>query len=287
MILVGIALPLALAVAALLVVAVSASTLPNPVATHWGPTGAPDGYGPLWVPAALPLIVTLGYSVLVLALLRSVHDRTTVIHKLLLVTGPFVAVMVSVVVVGSVLIQRGLADASNAPSVVPVVLLACGAGLALAVLSWFALPRVSAPQEEPTVDVPTVSLTATERASWIQHAEPGRFVAAAVSGVLVLASALGTVALWAAAPLPALLLYLALVLVIVLFGVGSLSWQVRIDRRGFRARSLFGWPRFTYSLSEIRSAAVVQVNPIGDFGGCDGAAVGGGGSSCGRARLSS
>lgn len=264
---VGFALPALLAVAALGIGVASGPLVPDPIATHWNAAGTVDGYGPLWATALLPLVIVLGYSVLVAAVLRSARERVTAIHKLLLVTAPFLATMVSVISAGSVLMQRGLERASDAPSIVPVVLTALAAAAALATVSWFVLPKASAPEPLASEQLPALDLTATARASWLQHAGPNPAIAVTVIVLLTLAAVVGTVALWLAAPLPALLVYLALILVVLFLGVGTLFWRVSIDRRGFRAVSVLGWPKLAYPLGEVESASAVTVDPIGDFGG--------------------
>jgi hypothetical protein len=45
------------------------------------------------------------------------------------------------------------------------------------------------------------------------------------------------------------------------------AWRVRIDSRGAITEGLLGLPRFTVPLADIRSARVVSVDPLADFGG--------------------
>jgi hypothetical protein len=264
--LVGIAVPLALALAALVVAIALAPVLPDPIATHWGPSGEVDGYGPLWATAVLPLLVVLGYTVLVVAVLRSGREGLTVMHKVLLGVAPFLATMMAVIGSGSLLFQRGLSSASDAPSIVPVVLVALASGAVIAALSWVVLPRATR-VEDTAEDVPPLEIPVTARATWVQSAGPARVVGTLAIGASVLAVIGGGAALWAAAPIPVLLVFLLLMLVVIFLAAGSLFWRVTVDRRGFRAISVLGWPRFSYPLSQIDSATVVDVNPIGDFGG--------------------
>lgn len=267
----GIVVPLALALAAAVVMLVAGPSLPDPIATHWGPGGVADDFGPLWGILILPPIVALGYSIVVIAVIRSAVQSTpagrlTVVHKLLVATAPFVSAMVSVIAVGSVLLQRGLGDASDAPSVVPVVLVALASGLALAVVTWFVLPPASPPERTEVRDLPELDLPVTARATWVQSAAPGR-VLGELAVVLPVVSAVGAVVAFSAgAPLPVVLVLLLVTLVLAVAS-GCLFWRVSVDRRGFRAVSGLGWPRFVYPLSDIEAAAVVEVNPIGDFGG--------------------
>lgn len=264
--LVGIAVPVALALAALVVAIALAPELPDPIATHWGPSGQVDGYGPLWASAVMPLVVVLGYTVLVVVVVRSAHDGLTIMHKLLLSVAPFLATMVAVIGSGLLFLQRGLASAADAPSVVPVVLVALAAAAVVGVLSWFALPRASR-VEDAGDDVPPLDIPITARAAWVQSAGPTR-VAGAIAVAAIALTVVGVgAALWAAAPVPVMLVFLLVMLVVVFLAAGCLFWRVTVDRRGFRAVSALGWPRFAYPLAQIESASVVDVNPVGDFGG--------------------
>jgi hypothetical protein len=267
MILVAIAVPLGIALASLVVMVAASPTLPDPIATHWGPTGAVDGYGPWWATATLPLAVVVGYSILAMVVIRSAVDRLNVIHKVLLVTAPFIAAMVGIVSTGSVLIQRGLESASDAPRVDPVVLVAFATGCVIALAGWFALPKHTPPAALAPAGLPEMQLGEDARGTFIQSVEPSRAVSVAVILILATAAVVGSVSLWLAAPLAVFVTYVIVIAAMAGLVVSSLFWRVTVDRRGVRTISVLGWPRFVYPLSQVDSASAVQINPLGDFGG--------------------
>lgn len=267
LIFVGVVVPLGLALISLVVMVVAGPTLPDPIATHWGPSGVVDGYGPLWATAILPVVVVAGYSVLTLVVIRSAAGRLNVIHKVLLATAPFLAAMIGIVSGGSVLIQRGLDSASDAPSMVPIVLFALTAAVVLAFVAWFVLPKHSAPIALDSAELPELELTEEARGAFIQNVEPRRAVGIVLVLGLGIAAVVGSVSLWLAAPLSVFVVYVIFIVALAALVVSSLFWRVTVDRRGVRTISVLGWPRFVYPLSEVASASAVQVNPVADFGG--------------------
>ncbi len=62
-----------------------------------------------------------------------------------------------------------------------------------------------------------------------------------------------------------LLAGIAVVLVIVV--AATVAFHVRVDDTGFTVRSVLGIPRFRVPLAEVATAAKVEVNPMGEFGG--------------------
>ena len=111
-----------------------------------------------------------------------------------------------------------------------------------------------------------LELGATERAVWMQRIEPQRWLGVFVLGVLGFALIGGGVALWVAAPVPAFVLYVVVLLLVAVLVISTLFWQVRVDESGFRATSAVGLPRFVIPLDQVRGAARVDVVPVRDFG---------------------
>lgn len=269
MIVVGVIVPLVIVAAGTMATLVSLPLLPDPIAVHWGMSGAVDRTGPVWLAILIPALVVFGYSGFAFLIIGPAAEtgHFTGNQRLLLAIGPFFATIVTGVITGSVLIQRGLTDAMDAPSVLPVVLIAFVAGIVIGVVAWFALPPVSILPEPSSEPIPVIALGPTDRVSWTQHIEPQRALGVPVIIVSALAVTGGAVALWLTASIGAFLFYVIVMLVLLVLVIGTLFWRVTIDGRGFRAISTVGLPRFVIPLAEIESADVTNVQPVGDFGG--------------------
>jgi hypothetical protein len=119
-------------------------------------------------------------------------------------------------------------------------------------------------RQDETVEPEPLGVSATERIFWSRSTSFGIGVFAPIGAVLLLALA-AVIAATLSSAAPGWLLW-----PIALIGLATLAtawWRVTIDRRGLRLRGLLGWPRARIPLDDIRSVAVVQVNPTADFGG--------------------
>lgn len=249
----------ALVLAAAAALALSwAPELPDPVASHFGPQG-PDGFTSLsafvWTGVGIgALLAVLGWVIAALLGRASAARRTGV------GTAVGGSLLLATSVLGSLDLQRGLADASLTPDVHGVMLLGVligGIGGALAAL----LTPGDRPQ--PTTDPvpPTaarVPLAPQERATWVGRVTGSMIIA--VAGVVALAAA---VTAWAAHSTVALT-PLAVVILVLLAHV---QFTVTVDSRGLQARSLLGFPRLTVPADEVLHAEEVMVSPLRDFGG--------------------
>lgn len=257
--LLGLVPGLTVLVATTLVVTSWRGDLPDPVAVHFGPDGA-DGYGSVGGVLALLLGVfgTLTVAIWLLAVLRG---RDAMTRRIAVGTATGLAVFGSVLVGGTLWLQRGLADAAATPDVDPVIGLAVAAGLAAGGLcAWGAPADTHAPAGPGPVGLTgaRLPLGAHERAAWA-----GRVVsrvAVGVGGGATLVVAMLVVAL----DMPALVLLVVALLLLVLV---SAVIVVTVDSRGLTARSALGWPRFHVPLDEVESVTVRQVRPLREFGG--------------------
>jgi uncharacterized membrane protein len=267
MFVVGVIAPLLIVAAGIVAVIAIIPDLPDPVAVHWGWSGTPDGFGSPTVALLLIAVPVLGYSAFAFAVARYADDGVfTINQRFILVVAPFLSGVITVSLGGSLLIQRGLADAREAPSAFPVLGVGLVVGLALSVVGWVVLPRVT-PAVPTTSELPMLDLADSARASWTQRIAPSRLVVGVLTAVGLIAIVGGGIVFWSAASaLAGVILIGALIVLAVLVG-GSLFWRVRIDSAGVDARSAIGFPRFTIPLGEIQSAAVITVKPAGDFGG--------------------
>lgn len=263
MILVGVIAPLVITAAGIVVALSVIPSLPVPTATHWGPDGEPDGFGSPAVSLIILAVAMIGYSILSFAVARSVV--ITVVQRVILTIGPAMAALLSVVLVGTLVAQAGLADAQDAPSIFPVLGLGFAALVAVGVIAWFLLPRSTAAAVHESVQA--AELGADQRVAWMQRAEPSRLVGGLVLTIMVLAIGGGGVALAYVAPLFAFIIWLVVMLLVAALAIASMFWIVTVDGRGITVRSVFGFPRFSVPAADVDGVAVITVNPPVDFGG--------------------
>ncbi|EAR25491.1 hypothetical protein A20C1_04471 [marine actinobacterium PHSC20C1] len=134
----------------------------------------------------------------------------------------------------------------------------------LGVFAWLMLPAAETITSTAVAAKPiTGSDTQRVHFSTSTRLGPGVVVIAVVALV-----ALGVALAIQAFSNPAeLLLPASIGIIVIALAVSTLSWRVTIDHRGLRVRSALGWPRTTIAPDQIDSVAVVDVNPIGEFGG--------------------
>ncbi|HEY0118261.1 MAG TPA: DUF1648 domain-containing protein [Cellulomonas sp.] len=253
------AVPLALLVVAVLVVLSWRDDLPHPVASHWGAAG-PDGSSSLGGTLAVLVVTVVAFS-LVAWLVGLLMGRTSVVRRTAAFLGMWFATFLGTLVVGSLAVQRGLADWRQAPDLGLVPLVAVAAGLVLGVLAAVLTPGdapLPATARVPA-DAPRARLAGTAGASWtgiVAFTRP--WLAAAIGVAIVAAVALLTRSAALAVPIAA---------VLGLVGLTLGPWTVTVDERGLTARTVLPRPRTVVPLAEVESAEVVQVDPIRDFGG--------------------
>jgi len=233
--------------------------LPDQVATHWGAGGVPDDTmsvtGMIVVATATTVGLLILFAAIGLAWGSSASTRRTTAAaavwsgalgaSLLLVTAGF---------------QRGsdTPDTATLPGwALAVVLLA---PLVPAGVAAFLVPGdPHQPAEEP-VDpaAPRATLSDSERAVWIRRVTggPGVWIGVvAVAGIVLLSL------------LTQLWVMLVLAAAMAALFAAMFAFVVQVDSSGLVARSALGWPRARIPADEVLSASVIQVNPLGDFGG--------------------
>jgi hypothetical protein len=270
-VIIGGVVPLVIAVVATAVMVSWLPELPSPVATHWGTTGGPDGFGSAWSVVLLPLIISVGFAAI--AVTTSWRTRPSGLpggsQKALLASSIFLAGMVSALGLWTLTIQRGLSDADQTPSIAQAILPAAAIGIALAVIGWFLLPRMDnslidaewVDTEEPE----PLQVGPSERVAWSSSIRITGGVLALLGAVVVVLCGSLVVPFSTGSQGPAI--PVVVVVVVILVAVGTSFWRVSVDYRGLVVRSLLGWPRFTIRPGGIRSVHVVQINPVADFGG--------------------
>lgn len=272
---VALIIPLAIIVASTAVIAAWLPELPDPVATHWGTEGV-NGYGPPW--SYLAITLGIGGGLVLVMGLTAMHAHRLPQSSAKPSIGAWspatrfigglslgLAVMMAFVSLVSVQLQRGLADAADAPDIGIWALIGFGLLIAGTALGWFLQPKSPASATPRAERAGSIPLAATERAAWFGTASMAPAGVAVLIGALVLlavmtvfTAAQGDDAWWILASVTILLA--ALIAAMVVF-------RVRVNAEGLRARSLLGWPSNRIPLDRIVSVETVIINPMAEFGG--------------------
>jgi hypothetical protein len=175
------------------------------------------------------------------------------------------AAFAAVMALGSLALQRDLADPTAVPGIGGVMALCFGALLGIGAVAWFVQPRVRPEQGRTLEPRHAVRVAAGERVVWVASATMPRGVLTFLVLVLIGLVALAAYMLIAAIPGAWIA---GLVVLVVGFAIASTtSFRVQITPEGFAARSLAGWPRIRIPVTEITGARAVDISPFGEFGG--------------------
>ncbi len=265
---------LAVALVAPLVVAAGAAALvwswrehlPDPIATHWGAHG-PDGFSSLtvvmWIIALAVGGVSAVLALSILPFLRRGGRGPTV--RFLGATALWLAVFTGVLLVWSIAIQRGLADAAEAPGLGWAIVVSMVVGAIAAVGGWYAQPAQQANPMFRSAGTP-VELVPGETVAWMRSVTMSRGLMAVLIATPVLC-ALGGAAFLGQGAIEAGWLLIGSAAVLALAVVTMTAFRVSINAKGLTVRSWAGWPRRRIALREIASVEVREVNGLADFGG--------------------
>ncbi|OYN87957.1 DUF1648 domain-containing protein [Parenemella sanctibonifatiensis] len=264
--LVGVLIPLMLTAAVVVAQLALLPRLPNRVATHWGFSGTPDGWGAPWAyPVATGAICGALIALISLLALAGRSRRGALDLRMISAINLWTVGFFGVLMLLLVIVQLDLEDAGSVPLPWWGMAAAFAIGVVLGVVGWQLTPRVAAEAADGVRPDP-IALRPGEQAAWLQTvtmARPGVIVLVVSQVALVLMAVylfvIGEVAAgWAIAGTGVLIALLVLMMT---------AFRVRFDAAGFQARSLVGWPRVQIPIDEIASVEVVEINPMGDFGG--------------------
>ncbi len=233
--------------------------LPDPVATHWGAGGGPNGFSGLAGFLTTMALISLG-CIILFSVIALVAGQAASTLRIMAASTVWMGGMLATMAVGSLYGQRGLSDAHQAPDLGWTLAIALVAPLVPAAVAALLVPR-DRPQPatgEVPAGVPQVPLGDSTRAVWLRRTSGGPGVAVAMGSILlivVLSITLHALAM------------LALAVVLVLLFAAMFAFQVRVDSDGITVRSALGWPRTHVAAGEIERAGVVDVSPFRDFGG--------------------
>jgi hypothetical protein len=259
--LVTLVLPVVVSTVGLVIQFVVLSQAPPRVPPHWGGSGAPSGWGPVWL---LVLTVVLGFglpAVFGLSSLPSLRrgDRNPAFRILgaqalgLSVVLTFVATSLQLQSVGTTSSDeiRGLLT----------LFAGLGSGVAAALVGWSLQPRGSRPA--PARSVIRLELASTERAAWMGTAflpVPAVAVITAAAAISALRAGFG----WVTGDrhgFAAILTVVALLLIALL--ATTAAFRVRVDARGLSVQSMLGVPRFRVATQDVGSVAVIDARSLG------------------------
>lgn len=264
---VAIVAPLVLTVVSVALQLIALPHVPGVIAIHWGTSGTPDGFAPSWIQplltVAFGLVLPLGLALTSLSGMRR-GDRGGS-YRLMGALAPALSTMMSVLFAWTLVMQVGLADARDAASVVPALVVALAAAVLVGVGAWFVQPD-EAPLHTSAAPKGLV-LAEDERAAWFGVASMGRGAVVAIA-VTCLVLVVAAVAAWLMSPdaVVAAALTVAAV-VLTLAALTTVLFRVRVDGDGLTVRSVAGLPVFRVPLDDVRAVAVADVTPMGEFGG--------------------
>jgi len=236
------------------------SELPNPLASHFGASGVPDGsMSPLAFMGVTGVLFAAGAALCFGATMKTWSWGPGVgvgVASL----GAFLCVFASGLLLAVTVNQRGLEDwteASFSWSLTLAAVLAAIVGAALAARLALRLPAMQLQPPDPS-DQPVLALGASEQAVWSTRLQ---------SGFL---SALGAIAVIAGGCLGVVLGQWSPALVTLVAGLAVLaiaSLKVRVDRSGLHVQyGILPWPRTHIAIEDVIAASVIDVRPM-EWGG--------------------
>jgi Protein of unknown function (DUF1648) len=241
--------------------------LPDPIATHWGPSGAADGFGGLATILIAAAVLGLGLPALIAAttlplLVRGARGAN---FRLMASIAVGLSALSAVLNTWTVYLQRGIADAHNAPSVFPALAAGFGAAAVAGVAGWLFQPHQEAVVPGVSHPMP-LGLAQDERAVWMRTAtmaRPFRILLVVILACLGLASS----GLWFYGQTAVAWVYLGIMAFVALAMAMETAFHVRVDHTGLSAVSALGFPRFGVSIADVADAGVAKVNGFAEFGG--------------------
>lgn len=265
LIIVGLVLPAVITVIAAILIARWVPDLPDPAALHWGVDGV-DGFGPPAVYLWLTLGLGLGLpALMIFSVLGMAREQWGGAARLLGAVALGLSGFSAIVNGGSVALQRGLDDATQAGPILPVVIAGFCTLMVLTAAGWVLQPDVHPAPAAPLKPAHVAAIAAGERVTWLATARMHRGAVLGISATMVILVAVTAVMVVQAAE--ALWIPLLTFAIIGLAFASSASFRVRAGADGLTVRSQLGVPRVHVPLDDIVSVRAVQCHPFGEFGG--------------------
>lgn len=234
--------------------------LPDPVATHWGSGGTPDGFTSVdGVVVSVAVTAAVGAALCLVAFVRRVEATT---RRILAGTFCGTAVFVIVLIVALTGAQLDLAHSAAAPLSGWAFLLAAAGGVLTGVAAGYVLPAATGDGDSPPVvgEVPVAAPPAGVGVLW-----SGRTTYAPTAMIVLASSVLALLGVAVVVGMWAILLPVALVIAVATVATGLV--RVTVSAQQVRFAGPLGRPRVLIPLAEIERAEVVPVSALKDFGG--------------------
>ncbi len=267
-VLVAVWVPVVLVAIAVAVQLVLLPQMPPTVAVHWNAAGEADGFAPAWTQPLMTSLLGLGVPFLIAlmalpGLRRGERGQT---YRLLGATAAAVSALTTTLATWTFAMQAGPDGTDEVPMIGWPLVGSLVAAAVIGVAAWLIQPRQDGTDAAATPATP-LELAANERAVWVRATAMTTGGAVAIVAA-VLSVAVAAVVAWltGADPLLAWLLTGIALLLLVLAAM-TLAFHVRVDETGLHVDSVLGVPRFHVPLADVVSAARVDVNPMGEFGG--------------------
>lgn len=253
-----------LAAASVIAVWLVRDDLPVQIAVHWGADGRPDGFAGVTEVLVTNAVMMLVFPLFLWGLGLGVRQE-----RMMAAVSLGMGAFLGVVLVGSVLAQRGSVEAMEARGTA-FIWIGTLTGLLVGALVWLVARRkradyavASAP---PSGDMPTLRVSPTTRVAWTGHTRVTGwiwlFAAIALVPMLVMAVVFVANGNWSDA-----VFMLLIGLGLGLFVLGAAYARVTIDARGVRVRGVGVIRWVDVPLANIQAAEVTTADPMGDFGG--------------------
>ncbi|WP_062517350.1 DUF1648 domain-containing protein [Demequina gelatinilytica] len=263
---VGVVAPAVLSVGALAAIVAMIGDLPDPVATHWSGSG-PDGFSSpelvLVMTGAVGGALPIALGVSVLGSIR--RGERGFVLRLLPSVALGLSTLMGVLMVGSIAMQRGLPDAADAPSILPVLAWGLGAALVAGATGWLVQPRheATAPAAAPARPL---ALAPGERAVWVGRSEMRPAALAAIIGGVAVAT-LAALANWVVGDTAVAIVVTCVALLLAVLAASLTVFHVRVDASGLTVRSAARLVRMRVPAEDVASASAIEVSGLSQFGG--------------------
>lgn len=259
--------PMTLAVAATFWVRSFAHQLPDPVATHWGPSGKADRTGS-WQ-GTLTAITIMAAVLCALGTAIGIGlGRWAATRRLAVLISMWTGIALPWLIAGSLWHQRNLTNALEAPDVYRPMWVAFSIAGVLAAIAAALMPP-DKPQPATAAIPPNASrlpLTPKDLATttWEETVEMRAFPYLVGIGT-TLTVFLTLLAVWRGLSMAAV--GAATVALVTLLLVAMGRYTITINQTGLTARPTFGRPRTRIPLNEVLAAEATTIKPFAEFGG--------------------
>lgn len=262
--------PLALGLAAAAWMAAVAGSLPDQLASHWGPDGV-DGYSSVWGMAAVAVFASGGTGAVVAGLSVLTRGYSALTARIGVGFGIALGVLLTGLAAAVVAGQIGLSDASRAEISAPVVWTAAVAGcVAGGLCGWFYRPA----EVDRTPSAETQAANAAAAAEDSSLSADARRTAASRGGLAISVS-MGPVkwllSLGTGAAVALSLVFIHPALALLGLPAAALLWifcsgKAVIDDAGVRVLAGGFWKLMPLEYREITSVSVQDIQAL-DYGG--------------------